>query len=114
MNVDGTEAVLVLRMPKYAYDDAWSYGEKSIVYLSSHMTNYKTDPNTLTEVMIMDSNGQNDRQLTNTKTYKSHPSFSHDSKRIVFLSEEKDGCPVRRPQGISCCFLFQKFTELLI
>ena len=91
MNVDGTEAVLVLRIPKYAYDEAWSYDEENVVYISSHITNYEIDPNTRTEVMIMHSNGQNIRQLTNTRTYKSHPSFSPDAKRIAFLSEEKDG-----------------------
>lgn len=91
MNVDGSNPTLILKLSKGDYHKAYSKNEEKIVFISSRTTDYKIDFYTRTEVFTMDSNGTNLKQLTNTKTYKSFPTFSPDGKKIMFLSEERDG-----------------------
>lgn len=91
MNIDGFNPTLILKLSKDDYHKTYSPDEKKIVFISSRVTNYKIDPYTRTEVFIMDSDGINVKQLTNTKTYKEYPTFSPDRKKIMFLSLEKDG-----------------------
>jgi Tol biopolymer transport system component len=95
MNTDGSNPMLVLKLvPGYA-EPAYSPDQHSVVFISSKMTDYSKDFNTKTEVFIMNSDGTNIRQLTDTKTYKSHPTFSPNGEKIIFLSHEKD----RRGKG---------------
>jgi Tol biopolymer transport system component len=91
INTDGSNPTLILKLPLGYSEAAYSPDEEKIVLISSNTTDYFKDFYTRTEVFIMNSDGTHIRQLTDTKTYKSYPTFSSDGKEIMFLSHEKDG-----------------------
>ncbi len=91
MNYDGSGGKLVLKLPKSDGEAGFSPDEKKVVFISTGMTDYKKDFYTHAEIFIMNSDGSNRRQITNTKTYKENPSFSPNGEKIMFLSLEKDG-----------------------
>lgn len=91
MNYDGSGGKLVLKLLKSDGEAVFSPNEKQVVFISTGMTDYKKDFYTHAEIFIMNSDGSNRKQITNTKTYKETPSFSPDGEKIMFLSLEKDG-----------------------
>lgn len=91
ININGSNPTLILKLAKKDYHKAYSPNGEKIVFISSRVTDYKIDPGTRTEIFIMNSDGTDQRQITNTKTYKEHPTFSPNGKKIMFLSLEKDG-----------------------
>jgi Tol biopolymer transport system component len=52
---------------------------------------FQTDPSFMMDIFIMNSDGSNVRQLTNTPGYDGGPFFSPDGKRICWRRFSKDG-----------------------
>jgi len=91
MNIDGSERKLLLTLPKGDGAATFSPDGGKVVFISTKKTDYTRDFHMMAEVFIMNSDGTNQRQITNTKTYKEHPTFSSDGKKIMFLSLESGG-----------------------
>jgi len=91
MSMDGHDVKLILKLSKGDYHASYSKDDENIVFVSSRMTDYKVDFYTRTEIFTCNFNGANLKQLTQTKTYKSSPTFSPNGQKIMFLSQERDG-----------------------
>jgi Tol biopolymer transport system component len=63
--------------PRYSFDG------KHIVFIKMPLIDGKDNPEN-TQIAIMDSDGKNAREITNTKGFKVYPSFSHSGKKIIF------------------------------
>lgn len=91
INTDGSNLTLVLKLPPGCSEVAYSPDERKIAFIASRRTDHEKDFYTITEVFIANSDGIALKQLTDTKSYKTYPTFSPDGKKIMFLAEEKDG-----------------------
>lgn len=98
MNIDDSNLTLVLKLSPSYSQAAYSPDENKIVFVSSKMTDYAKDYYTKTEIFLMNADGTNQKQLTDTNNYKSYPTFSPDGTKIMFLFHEKD----KRGKGQIC------------
>lgn len=101
---DGNEEIYIMdvtgkhqrRLTRYPYADhspSFSPDGKKIVYVSMRPTSgTNTDWNS--EICVMDTDGRNQRRLTDHSARDGHPAFSPDGQQIVFESDRDGGCEI--------------------
>ena len=89
MNADGTNPINLTQTPgRHDLDSCWSPDGKQIVF-----TAFK---GFLTDIWVMDADGENQRKLTNHEASERDPDWSPDGTRIAFYSN-RDGIWNRNP-----------------
>jgi len=85
-NINTLETQLISTISGEIYDIKFSPDFKKIVYIA-----WQGNQQQHTQIYIANIDGTSAVQLTNTKEYKSAPSFSPDGSRIIFLSTPQGG-----------------------
>jgi|GEM_PF-4221554 len=82
MNTDGTDIKVLFTYPEDCYSPSWSPDGNLIAF----STLVNIDGGYYTEILTYDFNAHRLHQITNSKSFNDKPTWSSDSKSIIFAS----------------------------
>ena len=87
MDTDGGNLRRLTKSPAGDHSPSWSSDGKRIVFVSSRDGIVDRHGTPIPDIYVMDADGRNQQNLTNTPNADRFPSWSPDGKRIVFTSD---------------------------
>ena len=90
MDVDGSNQQNLTNSPRYDRDPSWSPDGKRIAFMSDRDGHVRRNGLPSYEIYVMDADGGNPQNLTNSPRYDRDPSWSPDGKRIAFASDRDE------------------------